>query len=102
MNKHNQSHQWISHPIVLDSKTISLIPLEEKHLEELCRVASDKELWKLIPTDCSERDTFYKAYNFSLTERANGRQYPFVILHKPTNRLIGSTRLFEIYPDDKK
>jgi RimJ/RimL family protein N-acetyltransferase len=25
-----------------------------------------------------------------------------VILHKPTNRLIGSTRFFEIYPDDKK
>lgn len=102
MNTRNEFPHWISHPTVLNSKTISLIPLEEEHLDELYKVAADKELWKLIPTDCSERAIFFKAYKFSIAERTNGKQYPFVILHNSSNRLIGSTRLFEIYPADKK
>jgi RimJ/RimL family protein N-acetyltransferase len=93
---------WIQHPVVLKGTTVELLPLQKEHLEELYAAASDKELWKLVPFDCSDRNTFDKAYAFALTERDNGNQYPFVILHKPTNRLIGSTRFFEIYPADKK
>ncbi|XJR87561.1 GNAT family N-acetyltransferase [Elizabethkingia anophelis] len=36
------------------------------------------------------------------SERTSGNQYPFVIIHKDTNKIIGSTRFFEIYPADKK
>lgn len=93
---------WINHPVILQGTNINLVPLEEKHLEELYTAAADKELWALIPTDCSERDTFYKTYEFAISERTAGNQYPFVIIHKETNKIIGSTRLFEIYPADKK
>ncbi|ATL45131.1 GNAT family N-acetyltransferase [Elizabethkingia sp. HX WHF] len=93
---------WINHPVILQGTNINLVPLEEKHLEELYTAAADKELWALIPTDCSERDTFYKTYEFAISERTAGNQYPFVIIHKDTNKIIGSTRLFEIYPADKK
>lgn len=93
---------WINHPVILQGTNINLVPLEEKHLEELYTAAADKELWSLIPTDCSERDTFYKTYEFAISERIAGNQYPFVIIHKDTNKIIGSTRLFEIYPADKK
>ena len=96
------TQQWINHPIILTGTTVDLIPLEKEHFEELFTVASDKELWELIPTDCSEEKTFYAAYNFALAERDKGNQYPFVILHKATNKLIGSTRFFEIFPNDKK
>lgn len=92
----------IKHPTILRGQEIELVPLENAHFEELFTAASDKELWALIPTDCSDQNTFTKAYEFSLNERETGNQYPFVIRHLKTNRLIGSTRLFEIYPDDKK
>jgi len=92
----------IKHPTVLSGQEIELIPLEKTHFEELFIAASDKDLWTLIPTDCSDWDTFSKTYELSLVERENGNQYPFVIRHKKTNRLIGSTRFFEIYPADKK
>lgn len=45
---------WINHPVILQGTSINLVPLEEKHLEELYTAAADKELWALIPTDCSE------------------------------------------------
>lgn len=76
--------------------------MEKEHLNELFKAASDPELWKLIPTDCSRRAQFDLAYNFALTEREKGNQYPFVIYHKETKSLIGSTRFFEIFPMDKK
>ncbi|WP_027375176.1 GNAT family N-acetyltransferase [Chryseobacterium sp. UNC8MFCol] len=94
--------KWITHPTVLEGTTVELIPLEKEHFEELYEAASDKELWELIPTDCSDKTIFYQNYERALSERENGNQYPFVIRHKETRKLIGSTRFFEIYPSDKK
>lgn len=94
--------KWIPYPTILEGKTVELIPLEKEHFEALYAAAADKEFWDLIPTDCSDRTVFYKTYEFALSERETGNQYPFVIRHKETQKLIGSTRFFEIYPSDKK
>jgi RimJ/RimL family protein N-acetyltransferase len=96
------AEHWINHPTILTGETVELLPLEKEHFEELYLAASDKKLWELIPADCSKRDTFETAYNFALTERERGNQYPFIIFHKGTKKIIGSTRFFEIYPLDKK
>lgn len=94
--------QWISHPTILEGANVELIPLEKEHLEELYIAAADKDLWTLIPTDGTDKTVFYQNYEFALSEREKGNQYPFVIRHKETQKLIGSTRFFEIYPSDKK
>lgn len=94
--------KWISHPTILESTSIELIPLEKEHFEELYSAAADKDLWTLIPTDGSDKNLFYQNYEFALSEREQGNQYPFVIRHKETQKLIGSTRFFEIFPSDKK
>ncbi|MEO6902513.1 MAG: GNAT family N-acetyltransferase [Bacteroidia bacterium] len=96
------TQNWIKHPMILRGQEIRLIPLEKDHLEELYLAASDRELWQLVPTDCSDKKKFETAYNFALTEREKGNQYPFVIFHNQTKKIIGSTRLFDIYPTDKK
>ncbi|AZA98413.1 N-acetyltransferase [Chryseobacterium joostei] len=94
--------RWISYPTLLEGTNVDLIPLEKEHFEELYLAASDKDLWELIPTDCSERNTFNENYERALSERETENQYPFVIRHKKTGKLIGSTRFFEIYPADRK
>jgi RimJ/RimL family protein N-acetyltransferase len=94
--------KWLKHPIVLNGKTVDLLPLEKDHLDYLFLVASDERLWEFIPTDCSDRAVFQKTYLEALEFRKKGSHYPFVIYHKATRRLIGSTRFFEIYPNDKK
>lgn len=96
------TESWIAHPTRLNGISVDLIPLEKEHFEELFVAASDKKLWQLIPIDCSEKETFYATYQSALTERDKGKQYPFVIVDKASNKLIGSTRFFEIYPDDRK
>jgi RimJ/RimL family protein N-acetyltransferase len=93
---------WLKHPIVLNGTVVDLVPLEREHLDSLYEAASDKVLWQLTPTDCSATTNFFPAYELALAERAKGNQYPFVILHRDSNRLIGSTRFLEISPQDKK
>ncbi len=89
------NHHWIEHPTILTGELVQLVPLAADHFDELYQAASDKKLWELIPTDCSERENFDKAYHFALSERDKGRQYPFVIVHKATNEMIGSTRFLK-------
>jgi len=93
---------WIPYPLVLEGNTVQLIPLELHHLEELYTLASDKELWRLVPSDCSERETFFTNYTQAIKARAQGLQYPFVIVNKETGQYMGSTRFFEMYELDKK
>ena len=94
--------QWISHPVVLQGPTIELRPLEAEHLEELYEAAADPRLWAFTPTDGSRRATFLSAYRLALAQRMQGLQYPFVLYHRTSGRLIGSTRLFDIFPQDRK
>ncbi|MCC9043996.1 GNAT family N-acetyltransferase [Myroides sp. M-43] len=97
----NRKH-WIPYPTVLQGTTIDLVPLEEHHLEELYQASGDKELWKQVLSDCSDRDTFFTVYRMALEVRDNGMQYPFVIIDKQTKKLIGSTQFFEMHEADKK
>lgn len=94
--------KWISYPTILEGTNVELIPLEKEHFEELYAAAADKDLWTLIPTDGTDKAIFYQNYELALSERETEKQYPFVIRHKKTRKLIGSTRFFEIYPADKK
>ena len=95
-------NKWIPHPTVLESQTVKLMPLEKQHFEELYIAASDKRLWEFIPVDGSDSNKFNQAYEKALTDRETGTQYPFIIYHKHSKKIIGSTRLFEIFPNDRK
>lgn len=94
--------RWIPHPTVLQGFEVELHPLAEDHLEELCSAAADPELWKLIPTDCSQRAKFFEMYQAAIKALADGREYPFVIAHKASGKIIGSTRFFDIFPEHRK
>jgi RimJ/RimL family protein N-acetyltransferase len=93
---------WINHPTLLHGKDIDLLPLEEKHFDELHGAASDKRIWEFYPGDWSVREKFEKIYNSSLALREKGAEYPFVIIHKRTGKIIGSTRFLDIVPYDKR
>ena len=93
---------WIEQHTFLKGNIVELIPLEEKHFDELYLAASDAELWKFIPTDCSDKEKFRTTYLHALAEREKGNHYPFVIYHKESKKIIGSTRLFDIVENDRK
>jgi RimJ/RimL family protein N-acetyltransferase len=96
------SNSWIPHPTVLSGQLVDLVPLEERHFDELHMAASDKRIWEFYPGDWSVKDKFIKVYNSTLALRDKGAEYPFVIIYKPTQKIIGSTRFLDIVSYDKR
>ena len=96
------SKNWIPHPTILQGQLVDLIPLEENHFDELHLAASDKRIWEFYVGDWSVKETFWKIYCESIAEREKGTEYPFVIYHKPDQKIIGSTRLLDIFQYSKR
>lgn len=93
---------WIEHPTILSGQIIDLVPLEEKHFDELYKAATYKKIGEFYTGDWSVHETFLKVYSGALKQREKGNEYPFVIFHKPTKNIIGSTRLLDIVPYDRR
>jgi len=96
------SKHWIEHPAILKGIEVDLIPLEENHFDELFAAASDKRIWEFYTGDWSDHKTFVRVYNGSLSQREKGAEYPFVVFHKPSQKIIGSTRFLDIVPYDRR
>ncbi len=98
----NDNQPWIKHPTTLKGNIVELIPLERDHFDALYEAAKDPVIWQFHPYDCSVRDKFDEVYSMALDEREKRNHYTFIILHKATQKIIGSTRLFDLFPRDKK
>ena len=96
------SKSWIPHPTILHGHVVDLLPLEEEHFDELLEAASDKRIWEFYVGDWSIPEKFNKIYSASLKLREQGLEYPFVVYHKPTRTIIGSTRFLDIGKYDRR
>lgn len=93
---------WIKVPVTLEGKTVRLLPLEKAHFTTLAELAKEKSIWEFYPFDCSDTGKFFQEFDNALLEREKGNQYPFIIFHKPLQKIIGSTRFLDMHPEHKK
>ena len=84
-------NNWLS-DIELEGELIKLIPLKKEHRNDLIKAASDGSLWNLWFTSAPSERAIDHYIEFALSEKAAHRALPFVIIHKKTNTVIGSTR----------
>ncbi len=93
---------WIPNATTLTGETVDLIPLEQKHYTELEALAKDKRIWEFYAYDGSDTGVFANIFNTALIERPKGTLFPFVIVLKSGQKIIGSTRLMDIQSRHKK
>lgn len=93
---------WLQHPLILKGRLVELRPLEATTLEALFEVAQDPEIWRLTSIDYSDPAIFYPNVTAALRDREHGKVYPFLICLAGNGRIIGTTRLLEIHPQDRK
>ena len=93
---------WIKHPILLRGNTIEVRPLEADMLDALFDVSQDPEIWRLTSADYSVRETFYPNFDAALRGRDAGTSYPLLICLAGTSQIIGTTRLLDLVPEDRK
>ena len=95
-------NNWVPYPVLLKGQVVDLISLDQKHFEELGKLALEKRIWEFYAFDGSNADTFRSILNTALAETEKGTQLPFVIFHKTDSRLVGSTRFLDIQLKHKK
>ena len=85
------NNKWIDE-ITLSGENIELIPLDRKHVNQLVEAASDGNLWELWFTGVPSSESVESYIDFALCEKERGRSLPFVVFHKESQKIIGSTR----------
>lgn len=93
---------WIKTQTHLAGQTVTLLPLQESHLDDLARIARDERIWEFYTVNCGNQSTFLREFNGALDEQAKGSQVPFVIFHNEDQQLIGSTRFLNIQSMHRK
>jgi len=89
-------------PLILEGRHVRLEPLSPAHEESLIDAASDGELWDSQLTVVPTRATMAGYIETALKAQALGRELPFVIIRKSSNRIVGTTRFYDIAQIDRR
>src|SRR5690349_3734903 len=89
-------------PVVLQGVHIRLEPLALEHLDALCEVGLDDDLWRWIPTQVRSREDMLGYIRTALQWQTDGTALPFATMEQSSGRAIGSTRYMNIDKANRK
>jgi RimJ/RimL family protein N-acetyltransferase len=85
-------------PVILTGRFVSLEPLSLEHAVQLSEAAQSEEIWHHTLDKPRTLELMTAYIERALTEQAKGTSLPFAVRHLQDNRIIGSTRYWEITP----
>lgn len=89
-------------PVTLQGRWVRLEPLGSADVARLLPVAGDPELWRLTREDASTPEGLVAYVERALAAQAQGTVLPFVIVEQGTDTAVGSTRLGNYEPGDRR
>src|SRR5438874_7668388 len=89
-------------PVTLKGRFISLEPMTFAHEQALIAAAADGELWNTDVTIIPRPEGMKDYIQYALDGLAQGNLLPFVIVAGVSNQIVGTTRFYEIFPNDRK
>ncbi len=93
---------WIQHPLILEGEKVKLVPLENAHFDELMAVGRQEKIWEFMSINGADSARLLLHLKSAVLKRGTGEQYPFTVIDKSANKIIGSTLLHNIYPEHRK
>ena len=88
--------------VVLEGDFVRLVPIEIEHLDALCEIGFDKEIWRWYPFTIDTKAKMLDYMEDAIKQFELGKQFAFVTIVKSTNRIIGSTRFMNIEVQNKR
>lgn len=88
--------------VVLQGDYVRLEPLELRHLDDLCAVGLDEDLWRVSPDQITNREEMRKYVEEAISQHERGVALPFVTIDKASGKIAGSTRFGNIASEDKR
>ncbi|MEM8601209.1 MAG: GNAT family N-acetyltransferase [Bacteroidota bacterium] len=88
--------------LTLEGDHVRLEPLTLGHLDALCEVGLDPELWRWTSSDVRDRAGMQAYIETALKGQRRGRMRPFATVHRASGRVVGSTRFGNIVPEHRR
>ncbi len=88
-------------PVTLEGNLVRLEPLSYAHADGLWEAGQYEQIWTYMSTAFQKREDADSYVEAAITARNEGKELPFVIVEKRSNRVIGSTRFGNISRQDK-
>lgn len=83
-------------PMTLEGRHVRLEPLTLNHLDPLCEVGLDPQLWRWGLSVLSSRDEMQSYIATALQWQAEGTALPFATVDRSSGTVVGSTRFANI------
>jgi len=82
---------------ILEDDVIQLKPLQKEDYIHLLPISlNEPETWEYSSKSAAGEEALKVYIDEALVERAAGKEYPFIVFDKTTNRYAGSTRFYDI------
>ena len=86
---------------VLQDDKVLLRPLVESDFEYLLPFAiNEPDTWRFSQTSARSEKGMQAYINTALINKATGKEYPFIVFDKKTGECAGSTRFYDIQPQN--
>ena len=87
---------------MLEGERVRLVPLEHTHFPDLLRVAKEPKIWEFFSVNGADENVMLNHLRTAVLKRATGEYYPFTVMDKKENKIIGSTILYHLFPEHRK
>lgn len=83
-------------PVTLEGRVVRLEPLTSAHVDDLCAVGLDPDLWRWTTVTVRTANDMRRYVEAALQWQKDGTTLPFVTVHRGENRVVGCTRFGNI------
>lgn len=82
---------------ILENNKVLLKPLKESHFEDLLEYSvNEPEIWSFNALGANGEENLKKYISTSIENKEKETEYPFVVFDKLSNKVVGSTRFYQI------
>lgn len=92
---------WVT-PVTLTGRRIRMEPLEERHLDDLARVAADVAVFRWITNTPMDAAALRGWYDQAKVSADAALEVPFATIDLASGRAIGSSRYMTIAPEHRR
>jgi RimJ/RimL family protein N-acetyltransferase len=89
-------------PITLEGSFVRLVPLAHEHVDSLCALGVDPQLWQSTTVKLSSREQMGAYLRNALEAMGKGTELPFAIFERAGGKITGMTRLHSAVPEHKR
>ena len=82
--------------IGLVGQKVKIRPMEQDDLIELYNAGNSADIWTYMPMSVQSLDDMKRLIDNALKAREQGTEFPFVIIAKDSQKIVGSTRFLDI------